>query len=257
MKGYKTEIIVGVLGQWASGKSTAAKTLIDYLGGKEEAIFITDRELLAMQAVNHILELDDSKVTHRIDERGERIEGELSTVYLRQGENLETVDLNTILFDLRDEVYDNVPINSYSWIDETRLELGRQICERSAEGKPIVIEAGFGTNTEPRGEKPFSHSMSDLFLRLEEAGVYPKLVKWIIIEASYKRRSKRNQKRKDTVPAKEFDRFAADGGDLSPEEEKERVGQGTKLTRVANNHDDFERFKGDIIGAFEELFKTV
>ena len=27
------EIIVGVLGQWASGKSTAAKTLVEHLGG--------------------------------------------------------------------------------------------------------------------------------------------------------------------------------------------------------------------------------
>ena len=39
------EIIVGILGQWASGKSTASGTLVRYLGGEGEVIFISDREL--------------------------------------------------------------------------------------------------------------------------------------------------------------------------------------------------------------------
>jgi uridine kinase len=34
MNERKGEIIVGILGQWASGKSTAAKTLVSYLGGE-------------------------------------------------------------------------------------------------------------------------------------------------------------------------------------------------------------------------------
>ena len=33
------QIVVGVLGQWASGKSTAAKTLVSYLGGEENVVF--------------------------------------------------------------------------------------------------------------------------------------------------------------------------------------------------------------------------
>jgi len=48
-------IIVGVLGQWASGKSTAARTLIRYLGGEGKVVFINDRDLFASQAFNHIL----------------------------------------------------------------------------------------------------------------------------------------------------------------------------------------------------------
>ena len=251
----KTEIFVGILGQWASGKSTAAKTLVNYLGGKDEVIFITDRELLAKQAVDHILESDESKIIHKIDESGESFEGELSVVYLHPGEDLETVDLNTLLFELKKGVYDSVPINKFSWLDEVRFELGQQIRARFTEGKPIVIEAGFGTNTDPRGDNPISHTISDIFLRLKEAGLGPKQVKWIIIEASYDKRALRNQKRKDTVPAVEFDRFAADGGDLSPEEENQWVSNGIEIIRVPNNHDDYEKFKKDIISAFEDLFR--
>jgi hypothetical protein len=249
-------IVVGILGQWASGKSAAAETLVRYLGGEEEVIFITDRDLLASQVLKHILELGDSKVKRSIDDEGrQRFEGELATVYLGSGENFENVDLSTLLFDLHGEIYDNVPHESLSWIDEARLELGHQIRDRSVEGKPIVIEAGFGTNTDPRGENPFRHTISDLFVRLEEAGVGPERVKWIIIETSYDKRSERNKKRRDTVPAVEFDRFAADGGDLDSDQQNRWVAQGTAIIRVPNEHDDIERFRADIIDAFEEMYK--
>jgi hypothetical protein len=42
-------IIVGILGQWASGKSTAASTLVRYLGGADKVVFISDRDFLASQ----------------------------------------------------------------------------------------------------------------------------------------------------------------------------------------------------------------
>jgi hypothetical protein len=251
----KSETIVGILGQWASGKSTAARILVNYLGGEDEATFITDRVLVAGQAVNHILELGDAKVKLRIEDDGrQRLEGDLASVWLGPGEDLKTVDLNTLLFDLHADVYDNVALESNNWLDEARLELGHQIREKSALGKPIVIEAGFGTNTEPRGENPFSHTISDLFVRLEEAGVEPKQVKWIIIEASYEKRSARNNKRQDSVPAVEFDRLAADGGDLDPDHQNRLENQGTTIKRLLNNHDDIERFKADIIAVFEEMF---
>jgi hypothetical protein len=238
----KGEIIVGVLGQWASGKTAAAKTLVRYLGGKGEVIFITDRELFASQAVNHILELDDSKVTFSIEDDGrQRLDGEHATVWLGPGEDLKTVDLST-LFDF--DVHDNV---LPAWLNRARVELGYQIWERSSDGKPIVIEAGFGKN-------PFDHTISDLFLALEEAGVEPKQVKWILIEAGYDKRSQRNQKRRDRVPVDVFDRYAADGGDLDPDHQKRLEEQGTIIKRVPNEHDDIERFRADIIAAFEEIF---
>jgi hypothetical protein len=253
-----TEIIVGVLGQWASGKSTAADTLVKYLGGEAEVNFITDRELLAGQAVNHILELEESKVQLSIDKDGnQRFDGELATVFLHPGEDLKTVELNTLLFDLDEDIYDNVGRDSYNWIDEVRLELGRQVLEKSAYGKPIVIEAGFGTNLEPRGENPFSHTILDLLKRLEEAGVEPSRIKWIIIEAEYERRSLRNQQRPDTVPAREFDRFATDGGDLDPEDQERFEAEGIVIRRVQNNHNDVGRFKADIITTYKDMFRTV
>lgn len=255
MPALEGEIIVGVLGQWASGKSSAASTLVSYLGGDDEVIFITDRILIARQAVNHILKLEASKVNRSIEADGrQRIEGELATVYIGPGDDLETVDLNTLLFDLHDDVYDDIAPGAYTWLDQARLELGSQILKRSGEGIPIIIEAGFGTNMKPKGEKPFSHTVSDLFMRLKEAGVEPDQVKWILIEASYEKRSERNRKRKDSVPAGEFDRFAADGGDLEPEDQKRWEEQGTTIKRVSNEHDDIERFKADIIAAYEEMF---
>lgn len=259
MSGLEEDIIiVGVLGQWASGKSTAASTLVRYLGGEDEVAFITDRVLVASQAVNYILDLEESQVERSIEDDGRlRLTGELASVYLRPGEDLKSVDLNNLLFDLSDDVYDNVESGSYSWLDKARLELGYQIHERSREGKPIVIEAGFGTNKKPRGENPFSHTIADLFERLTETGVKPKHVKWIIIVAGYEKRSERNRKRRDSVPAIEFDRFAADGGDLDPDYENRLVDQGTEIKRVSNDHNDIERFRSDIIAAFEELYRDV
>jgi hypothetical protein len=255
MVDQKGEIVVGILGQWASGKSAAAETLVRYLGGEGNVTFITDRELLARQAVNYILELEASQIKRNIDNEGrQRFEGELATVYISSEETLENVDLNAMLFDLHDDVYDNVPHESLSWIDKARIDLGHQIRDRSLEGKPIIIEAGFGTNTDPRGETPFRHTISDLFMKLEEAGVGPERVKWIIIEASYEKRSERNKKRRDTVPTVEFNRFAADGGDLAPDQQKKWEAQGTTVIRVPNEHDDIERFRADIIAAFEEMF---
>jgi hypothetical protein len=258
MTEHRGEIIIGILGQWASGKSSAAKTLIGYFGGEDESIFLTDRVLLAGQAVSHILELDDSKVEFGIEDDGrQRIAGELATVYPNPGEDLETVDLDALPFKLHDELFDNVPVGACNWLDNARLELGSQILERSAEGQPIVIEAGFGTNVEPRGENPFCHTISDLFVRFEEAGVEPKRVKWIIVEASYDKRSERNKKRQVGVPVDEFDRFAADGGDLDPGDQKRLEEQGTIIKRVSNEHDDMDRFRADIIAAFEEMFRDV
>jgi hypothetical protein len=240
----KGEIIVGILGQWASGKSTAARTLIGYLGGEVEVAFISDRELFASQAVNHILELEDSQVTFSIEDDGrQRLDGEHAWVWLGPEEDLKTVDLNTLHFDVHDDV---TPV----WLNRARVELGHQICERSAAGKPIVIEAGFGKN-------PSAHTISDLFMRLEEAGVEPKQVKWIIVEAGYDKRSERNEKRPDSVPVDVFARYAVDGGDLDPDHQDSLAEQGTKIKRVPNDHDDIERFRADIIAAFEEMFSGV
>ena len=55
-------IIVAVLGQWASGNTEAARTLIRHLGGEGQVVFLTDRVLFASQVVDYILELEDSKV---------------------------------------------------------------------------------------------------------------------------------------------------------------------------------------------------
>lgn len=251
----REEILIGILGQWASGKSTAAETLVNYLGGEKEVIFITDRELVAGLAVNHILELADSEVDCSIDEDGrQRLAGKYSVVYLQPGEELESVDLNMLRFDLHEDVYDDQLAGGSHWLKRARVELGNQINHRCAQGKPLVIEAGFGTNTEPEGKASFSHTIPDLFSCLIEAGVGPEQVRWIIIEACYKKRSERNRGRLDRVPAVEFDRFAADGGDLDPAEQRRLEKQGTIIKRVPNDHDDIQRFKADIIAAFEVMF---
>jgi hypothetical protein len=244
MEELEGKIIVGVLGQWASGKSTAAKTLFRYLGGEGKAVFISDRELFASQAVNHILELEDSKVRLSIEDDGrQRLDGVHATVWLGSGEDLKTVDLNTLNLDVHDDV-------QALWLNRARIELGHQICERSTGGKPIVIEAGFGKN-------PFDHTISDLFTRLEETGVEPKQVRWIIAEAGYDMRSERNEKRRDRVLSDVFARYAADGGDLDSDHQNRLEEQGTIIRRVPNDHDDIERFRADIIAAFKEMFRDV
>jgi hypothetical protein len=236
------EIVVGVLGQWASGKSTAAKILIGHLGGTGEVVFITDRDLFTQQAVNHILEV--SKIACHIEDDGrQRLDGEHASVWLNPGEDLESVDLSTLRFSVHDDL---LP----AWLNRARVELGQQIRQRSAEGKPIVIEAGFGKN-------PADHTVPDLFLRLTEAGVEPGQVKWIIVEAGFDKRSERNEKRRDRVPLGVFAKYAADGGDIDPDQQKRQEEQGTIIRRVPNNHDDIERFRADIIAAFDEMFRYV
>jgi hypothetical protein len=245
-------IIVGVLGQWASGKTEAARTLVRHLGGDGKVVFLTDRVLFASQVVDHILELEDSKVVVSIeDDRRQRLDGEPATVWLGPGEDLRTVDASTLDFD----VYDEQVLNA--WRRRAKVELGHQIRERSAGGTPIVIEAAFGPNIEPTSENPYGRTISDLFTRLEKAGVEPGQVKWIIIEASFDKRSERNEKRRDGIPAYLFDRYAADGGDLDLDHQHKLEEQGTTIKRVSNDHDDIERFRADIIAAFEEMFRGV
>ena len=57
------------------------------------------------------------------------------------------------------------------------------------------------------------------------------------------------------MPAVEFDRFAADGGDLEPDQERRLAEKGTVFKRVPNEHATVERFKADIIAEFDELFE--
>jgi hypothetical protein len=235
-------IIVGILGQWASGKSTAAKTLVSYLGGEGDVVFLTDFACLSGQAVNHILEQEETLVTTVIEDDGRRwLQGELSSVWLRPGEDLETVDLDAVRFDVNDDV---MP----AWLNRARLELGHQICERSADGKPIVVEAAFGKN-------PIDHTISDLFARFEEAGVEPGRVNWIIVEAGYDKRSERNANRRIGPPVDVFARYAADGGDMDPDAQSRIVERGAIIKRVPNDHNDIKRFRADVIAAFDEMFK--
>ncbi|HET6446046.1 MAG TPA: hypothetical protein VFI27_15860 [candidate division Zixibacteria bacterium] len=211
-------------------------------------MFITDRVLFASQVINHILELENSKVVHSVeDDRRHRLDGELTTVWLNPGEDLKTVDPSTLDFD----VYADQVMNA--WRNKAKVELGYQIQERSAYGKPIVIEAAFGPNMEPIGKKPYGRTISDLFMRLEEIGVAPSQVKWIIVEAGFDIRAERNEKRRDGIPTRYFDRFAASGGDLAPDHQKIFEEQGTKISRVFNDHDDIERFRADVIAAFKEM----
>lgn len=246
-------IIVGVLGQWASGKTEAARTLVRHLGGEGKVLFLTDRVLFASQVVNHILELEDSQVVVSMEYDGrQRLDGELATVWLGPGEDLRTVDASTLHFD----VYDDQVMNA--WRLRAKVELGVQIRERSAGGKPIVIETAFGPNIEPVGEEnPYGRTISNLFTRLENAGVEPGQVKWIIVEAGFDKRSERNDKRRDSIPAHYFERLGADGGDLTPDHQRRVEKRGTIIKRVPNEHDDIERFRADIIAAFEGMFGGV
>jgi hypothetical protein len=245
-------IMVGVLGQWASGKTEAARTLTRHLGREGEVVFLTDRVLFASQAINHILELEDSQVVVSIEDDGrQRLDSELATIWLGPGEDLRTVDPGTLQFDVYD---DRVLV---AWRKKAKVELGHQIRERSADGRPIIIEVAFGPNMEPLGENSYGRTIPDLLVRLEKAGVEPWQVKWIIVEAGYDKRSERNERRRGNIPVSYFKAFGADGGDLDPDHEKRLEEQGTIIRRVPNEHDDIDRFRADIIAAFEEMFRGV
>jgi hypothetical protein len=77
---------------------------------------------------------------------------------------LKSVDLSTLWFYVPDDL---MP----TWQHKARIEVGHQILERSADGKPIVIEAAYGPDAEAPSENPFRLTISDLFMRLSS---YPK-----------------------------------------------------------------------------------
>lgn len=241
-------IIVGILGQWASGKTEAARTLIRHLGGEGNVVFLTDRDLLVEQALGYFLGLDDSEINTVLEPDGTRqLQGEHAVSWLGPGQELDSVELDRFRWRPNDEVLG-------LWHDAARLALGEQICARSVEKTPVVIEAAFGPDMVDLGGHPLWLSIADLFARLEEAGVDPRCVRWIIVEACRDVRAERNQRRGADVPVDIFDRLAADGGDLTPEQQKEWEKRGMILRRVPNEHDDIERFRSDIIAAFEEVF---
>jgi hypothetical protein len=242
-------IVVGVLGQWASGKTEAARTLIRHLGGEGKVTFLTDRVLFARQVVDHILELEDSQVVVSVEADGrKRLDGELGVVWLGLGEDLRTVDLNTLSFD----VYDEQVMNAMR--KRAKVEVGSRIREGLAAGKPIVIETAFGPNLEIEAENPYGRTIPDLFSRLERGGVELRQVKWIIVEAGYDTRLERNRKRPDSIPDHYFEMYAAEGGDLAPEYQVSLEDQGVMIKRVPNDHHDVQRFRADILAAFEEMF---
>ena len=82
-------VIVGILGQWALGKSTAARTLVGYLGGEDKVVFITDITLFSSQAINHVLELGSKAVSSIEADGRQRLKGEHATVWLGPGEDLK------------------------------------------------------------------------------------------------------------------------------------------------------------------------
>ena len=241
-------VVVGVLGQWASGKTEAAKTLIRHLGGRDNVVFLTDRALFASQAIKHVLEHEDSEVVVHVEDDGrQQFDCEPVTIWLDSGEDLTSVEPSTLKFDIHDDEM------LLAFRRRAKLELGRQICARSAAGSPVVVEAAFGPNPEEVEENPYGRTIADLFARLQRAGVEPWRVKWIIIEAGRDTRAARNAKREDKIPVHYFERFAADGGDLDPDYERRLVEQGTLIRRVHNDHDDVGRFRSDIVAAFEDM----
>jgi hypothetical protein len=234
------QIIVGVLGQWASGKSTAARILIDYLGGDDQVVFLNDQVAVTTQVVSYVLGLGKGPVSSVAIEGGlVRWGDERAGVWLRPGEDLRKADLRTLHFEVRDDVLPR-------WLMAARVELGHQICARCREGKPVVVEAGFG-------KRPPGHTIADLFASLEETGVQPARVKWIVVECGYDKRAERNHRRRRGPPDPAFARLAVDGGDLEPKRQARLAEQGVSIRRVANDHDDLERLKADIIAAFEEM----
>ena len=244
------EIVVGILGQWASGKTEAARTLIRHLGGVRKVAFLSDRELFFRQAHEYFLGLDESQVTTTIEPDGSRrLQSEQAALWLGPGQDLRSVDLCCLRFYPDDET-------SASWLAASRLELGHRIRVRSAANKPVVIEAAFGPDVQDLGGGPLRLTVADFFSGLENAGLEAEQIKWIIVEAGYDLRSARNERQGARVPVHIFDRFAIDGGDLTSEQQKEFEKRGTIIKRVSNDHDDIERFRSDIITAFEEIVWT-
>jgi hypothetical protein len=241
-------IVVGVLGQWASGKTEAARTLVEHLGGEGKVVFLTDRGLFANQVISHVLEREDSEVRVCIEDDGrQRLDCDLVTVWLDPGESLRSVEPSTLNFD----VHDDEALIAFR--KRAKMELGHLIRERSAGGKPVVIEVAFGPNPEQAGENTYGRTIADLFARLEGAGVEPRQVRWIIVEAGCETRAERNAKRPDSIPDHYFERFAADGGDLAPDHERRLVEQGTLIKRVPNDHHDVARFRADVVAACEDM----
>lgn len=240
MAGRDGDVIVGVLGQWASGKSTAVSTLVEHLGGEGEVVILNDAAFFGEQAINHVLEQRESTAKLTIEDDGsQRWEGECATIWLAPGQDWEAIDAVNLRYKVSDDVV-------AAWLDKARIELGNQIRERAGAGRPVVVEVGFG-------EYPQGHGIAELLSRLEEAGVRPGAVKWIIVEASFEKRAERNERRRFGPPRDVFAKYASDGGDLDPDDQQRLEERGAVISRVSNDHDDVVRFRSDILAAVERM----
>jgi len=140
MSAPEGEVIVGVLGQWASGKSTAARILIDYLGGDDQVVFLNDQVAVTAKVVNYVLGLEKCQVSSATAEGGMvRLGDDRAGVWLAPGEDLRTVDRSSLRFAVRDDVLSR-------WLIAARVELGHQICESAGRKTGGRGEPGFGKN---------------------------------------------------------------------------------------------------------------
>ena len=212
--------------------------------------FLSDRELLFRQAHEYFLGLDESEVTVVLEADGSRrLQSDQAALWLGPGQDLRSVDLCSLRFYPDDET-------SASWLAASRLELGHRIRARCEVNRPVVIEVAVGPDVQDLGGGPLRLTIADFLSGLENAGVQVNRIKWIIVEAGYEVRSGRNERQGAHVPVDIFDRFAIDGGDLTREQQKAWEKRGLILKRVSNDHDDMERFRSDIITAFEEVSGT-
>lgn len=243
-----TGTVVGVLGQWASGKSEAARTLIKHMGGPDSVTFITDRGLWVSLFLKHVLQQEGLDFQVTVDEEGrQRVDCELATFWLEPGQDLSSVEPAALRFQMHD---DDLMVD---FRRRGKMELAPEIRRRSAGRKPLVIETSFGPNRSEAGGDRYGRTIADLFVRLEGGGVDPRQVKWIIVEASSATRAERNARRPGRIPPELFARADFEGGDLAPDHERRLVGQGAQIRRVENDHDDVERFRADIVAAFEDM----
>lgn len=231
-----------IVGEFASGKTTAAGFVENQLRVNGEVLSNSDREEYARGVLHDLREHQQS--TEMMGEGRLVVRGRHATAFVTEGEDFSS----TPLYELSFRVHDNtIPY-------EARRRLGFWMLAGLDDEMPRVMEIAIGTNKSSEGENPFSHTLADFVDIVEEVGVLPEHLRIIYLEASFETRSQRNQRRPDPVPWEAFEQYAAEGGGLTLGFAQELQERGAVIVRVNNDHDNLLKFQREVEGAFRSLY---
>jgi len=252
--GTEIKRIPVVIGGWARGKSTGRKALVEY-SGRSNVVTIEDRTHLYRAVWEGI------RKEHKVRERDDGIRlliNDHATICLREGEELERINLPDLWFDkLHDNVYQEQAIRGaadeivarkgehtvvevatsfgddlkkpehQNWIQKVTNSLHGFLGNEDSDTSLLWVPEG--------GEIPFAQPTDLILSYLFSGGVLRQEIAVVEIGLGFDEAERRNTGRTRGVPKDVFAGFSSDRGNLTSETERTLRVAGAFVYRVRND----------------------